>query len=155
MLAEARRNGGNAEKYLTLGWSGPEEGFRWTDGHTSVFECYLPKPKTDLVLKMTIIPFLGNNQIECQRVSILMNDHKLKDVLRVSDTENLTIEIPHNYFEEEIQRITFELPDAISPKDLGVSADARTLGIAVRMLSMNYRSDGAHPAIATFAHGLS
>lgn len=148
-------SGGNAEKYLTLGWSGPEEEFRWTDGQTAVFECYLPKPKRDFVLKMTIIPFLGNNHIECQRVSILMNDHKLKDVLRVSDTENLTIEIPHNCFEEEIQRITFELPDAISPKDLGISADARTLGIAVRTLSMNYRADGAHPAIAAFAHGLS
>lgn len=59
--------GGNAEKYLRAGWSDPEEGFRWTDGHTAVFECYLSKPKTDLILKMTITPFLGNGQMKCQR----------------------------------------------------------------------------------------
>jgi len=138
--------GGNEEKYLTQGWSYPEEGFRWTNGRTAVFECYLPRPKTDLILKMTITPFLGNDHRKCQRISILMNDHKLEDVLHVSHTLNLDIKIPYDYFEEEVQRITFDIPDAISPNDLGISADGRTLGIAVRMLSMNYRSYGVHPA---------
>lgn len=74
-----------------------------------------------------------------------MNDHNLKDVFHISDTQNLTIDIPHSYFEEEIQRITFDLPDAISPRDLGVSADGRTLGIAVRMLSIDYPLEKAWP----------
>jgi hypothetical protein len=128
--------GGNAEQCLTQGWSGPENGFRWTDGHTAVFTCTLPKPKNDLLLNVTFAPFLGAD-IKSQRLSIFMNGYKLQDVRLTNGWQNITMVIPHNYFEEEIQRITFDLPDAISPNDLGISTDGRKLGIAVRTLSLN------------------
>jgi hypothetical protein len=128
--------GGNAEQYLTSGWSGPEEGFRWTDGHTAVFTCSLPKPETDLILNVTFTPFLGAG-MRSQNLSIWMNEHKLQDVLLTSDMQKLTIAIPRNYSEKEIQRIKFDLPNAISPSELGISADGRTLGIGVSTLSMN------------------
>lgn len=138
--------GGDADKHLGQGWSAPEDGFRWTDGHAATFECCLPKPKADFTLKMTFSPFLGNGQIEHQRVSVLMNGHKLNDVLHINCTQNLALEIPYDYFEEKFQRITFDLPDAISPQGLGISADGRTLGIAVSMLSMDYSADGSRSA---------
>ena len=131
---------GNAEQYLeqfpTRGWSGPENGFRWTDGHTAAFVCSLPKPETDLMLNLSFRPFLAG-QLKSQRLSLSVNGHNLQDFLLTSNMPNLIIDIPRNYFNEEVQRITFDIPDAISPKDLGVSCDHKTLGIAVRTLSIN------------------
>lgn len=134
--------GGNAEQYLgkdiTQGWSGPEEGHRWTDGQTAVFLFSLPRPENDLILNVTVTPFLAG-RLKRQNLSIWINGVKLQDVLLTSgNMQNLTIKIPRNYFEEGVQRITFKLPDAISPKYLGISTDDdRRLGIAFHTLTMN------------------
>ncbi len=130
---------GNADQYLeqnlTHGWSVPENGFRWTDEHTATFICSLPKPETNLTLNLSFSPFLAG-QMKSQRLFFSVNGHNLQNFLLKNDMLNLTIDVPRNYFNEEVQRITFGLPDAISPKDLGVSDDTRTLGIAVRTLSI-------------------
>lgn len=129
-------NGGNAGQYLEVGWSNAENKFRWTDGHVAVFACTMPKPETDIILNMTFAPFLQAD-MKCQNMSIWMNKHKLQDFSLTSNTNQLFIVIPRDCFEENIQKITFELPDAASPSNLGISNDRRTLGIAVRTLSMS------------------
>ncbi|MDD4651756.1 MAG: sulfatase-like hydrolase/transferase [Methanothrix sp.] len=128
-------NGGE-DQYLGYGWSGPENGFRWTDGQTAVFECSLPKPGVDLMLNMSFAPFLAG-QTNSQRLSIWINDYKLRDLSLTCDMPILLIKIPRDCFNEKIQKIKFDLPDAISPGILGVSADSRKLGIAVRTLSID------------------
>lgn len=134
--------GGNAEQYLgkdiTQGWSNPEEGHRWTDGHTAIFLFSLPRPENDLMLNVTVTPFLAG-RLKSQGLSIWMNGVKLQDVLLTSgNMQNLTIKIPRNYFEAEVQRINFKLPDATSPKDLGISTDDdRKLGVAFHTLIIN------------------
>jgi len=128
--------GGNAAQYLTWGWSLPEKGFRWTDGHTSIFTCSLSKPKTDLLLNVTFTPYLEAG-MKSQNLSIWVNKNRLQDLCLTSDMQELNVVIPRNYFQEEIQKITFDLPDAISPSELSNSADSRTLGICVRTLSIN------------------
>lgn len=128
--------GGNEEKYLEDGWSGPENGFRWTNGQTAIFACSLPKTGMDLMLNMSFIPFLAG-QLNSQRLSIWINDRKLKDLSLACDMSNLLVDIPRNCSDGKVLRIRFDLPDAISPSKLGVSADNRKLGIAVRTLSMD------------------
>ncbi len=142
--------GGNAEQYIEQfpmrGWSEPENGFRWTDGQTANFVFSLQKPENDLVLNLSLCPFLAG-QLKSQRLSVSMNGHRLQDFLLKRDMPNLIIDIPRSYSNEEIQRITFDLPDAVSPEDLGVSVDPRKLGISVRTLSINYRQDKPHEDI--------
>lgn len=52
-------------------------------------------------------------------------------------TETKQITIPIEYIEEGKLTLKFELPDAISPKEIGMSEDARTLGLAMRSLKIS------------------
>lgn len=136
--------GGNSETFLppgaAQGWSGPERGFRWTDGNAAFFRFCLLEIKTNLTLNMAFKPFLAGS-LKSQRLSIWVNEHRLKDFHLTGGNQNIVIEIPRDYFEGEVQEIIFDLPDATSPMKLKVSDDSRILGLAVRSLSLSPSDD--------------
>ena len=74
-----------------------------------------------------------------QRVEVTASGISLASLSFSADCAPVRVAIP-----PEIQlpgralRISLRLPDAVSPKRLGLSADGRSLGIFVRWMELNY-----------------
>ncbi len=123
-------------QYLAAGWwSGPEGEFTRTDGHIAVLAIQPDNTDSDLILKITASPYLGGGALDQQRVTIYVNEHQIGEWLfDQPGAQEKTITIPHDVLEEKVQYITFGLPDAVSPKDLGHSEDERELALAVHSM---------------------
>jgi len=121
--------------YQVTGWSGPGNGFTWTDGHNAVLAIQPENAGSDLIFKITASPYFGGGALDRQRVTVYVNEHCIGEwVVDQPGIQEKTIVIPYNALEGKIQYIAFELPDAASPKDLGLSEDERELALAVHSI---------------------
>jgi hypothetical protein len=128
---------GTAQSYQLSGWSGPEQGFTWTNAHHTVLAIRMEKPDSGLIMKISASPYLGNGSAAQQQVTVLVNGHRVGDwVFNKPGFQEKTIAIPPSVLADEIQYISFELPGAISPKKLGRSEDGRDLALAFRSLEI-------------------
>lgn len=124
---------GTGEKYQLDGWSHPEKGHTWTDGHRSVLGIKTLKPDSDLNLTVTASPFTSQ-----QLVNVTVNDHLVGEwIFDKPKGQEISIKIPQEILNEGMQYIIFDLPDAKSPLSLGLSKDGRTLGLAIRSIRIN------------------
>ncbi len=115
---------------ILIGFSGAEMEGRWTEGSNAKFTCTV-KDKTPRKLKINLTPFLyGAHNI--QRLSITikstLNDYVFS---KTSGTQSIEIALP-SYKDGEKMTIDFHIPDAISPKQVGVSKDRRLLGVRIK-----------------------
>ena len=77
------------------------------------------------------------NTLDHQRLNIRVNDHLVANfTISEPGSQNIVVLVDHSLMDGDIQTLTFELPDARSPYDKGISGDTRTLGIAVQTLSL-------------------
>lgn len=112
----------NAENYVNIGLSKNENGFSWTDSNYFKMSFHLKNfTKKYATSKINLLGIFNNKQ----KIAIYINQ---KEVFNESIHENnisFTFEIPENGI------IDFEmyLPDAISPKQLGMSNDIRLLAL--------------------------
>lgn len=122
----------SAKQYYESGFSSTEDEFTWTDAKVvEMIFIFDKKPVDDLILEYTYTPFN-----EKQHVILYANNNKLADYDSVT-TETKQITIPIEYIEEGKLTLKFELPDAISPKEIGMNEDTRTLGLAMRSLKIS------------------
>ena len=129
--------GQDAEQYLGSGWSYPEKGWIWTDAASSSIILPVNPPQSDLLLTLQFSPFLVKNTLDYQRLNIRVNDHLVANfTISEPGSQNIVVLVDHSFMNGDIQTLTFELPDAKSPYDKGISGDTRTLGIAVQTLSL-------------------
>lgn len=88
-----------------------------------------------LVLKVS--PYLVPGKLPVQRVEVWSNGKKIGDyVLQPTDNE---IAVPLNGLNLAADApliLALHLPDARSPRDLGVSADGRLLGVKLESVQM-------------------
>lgn len=118
-----------AEGYCSSGFSPAEEDFTWTNSKTANMSfLILDEKSSDFVLEYTCIPFNGK-----QHIILYANDQKIADYNETGE-ETAKITIPAEYIQEGELNLRFELPDAKSPKELGMGEDARTLGLAMGKL---------------------
>jgi hypothetical protein len=121
--------GGNAAPYKVSGWSKTEEKFTWSEGTSARLQVRLPAADGPVVLKARLAALVKAPELPAQPVEVYVNDKKVADWM-VSETAEFTASIP-----AEITKpggavtIEFKTPKATSPKDLGISADPRVLGI--------------------------
>jgi hypothetical protein len=116
--------------YLWYGWSSAETALRWTEAKEAGL-VFRADSIQDVVLTAKLHAFVISKRHPEQRLSIAFNG---KPVARLSFDDELTHEIsvvlPSNIMRQE-NLLELFLPDAVSPKSLGVGEDARSLGIAV------------------------
>ena len=122
-----------AEKYLASGWSGPENGFRWTDGSKATIVFGVDQPR-DLTMEISLTPFLVTGKHNQQRMDIVLNDKPIKTLaFDAAQTGVYQIRLPRELISER-NVLEFRLPDAASPFDFQLSADERRLGVAVQWI---------------------
>lgn len=101
------------------------------------FQLTLPvKPtQSNLALSTTFSPLIVPGRLNNQVVDVYINNQKIGQwIATKEDTYKLTI--PEKFNLSATLDITFIIPKAISPLELGVSNDARALGIAMKNLSL-------------------
>jgi len=127
------------DKYLWYGWSGRELFSHWTNSGKaallfSVAEELRKQPRVNL--KIYGGPFIAQGKVEAQRVTIELNEQAIAHwTLTDPEPREHTIEIPNGLLREK-NALVFHLPDAASPRTLGVSQDWRLLGFNVQWLEI-------------------
>lgn len=127
--------GDESGRYLGSGWSGPEGGWRWTDGrHASV---RFAGPALDvgaMALELEARPYLGGGRLAAQRVLVSLNRRQIQvwDLTR-REKVALRLDVPPGLLRPQ-NTLRFDLPDAAAPDSLEKTGDHRQLGIAVTRL---------------------
>ena len=81
--------------------------------------------------------FWVKDTLDYQRLNILVNGHLIMNyTISHPESQEIVAEIDRTVFDEDIQMLTFELPDASSPYETERSNDIRTLGIAVQTVTL-------------------
>ena len=131
-------NGQQSQDFTSLGWSAPEDRFVWSDGERATIAFSTNRSNSTLIkLEISSFPFIVKHKHEVQRVTVYLNRHKLGDYSFLQDqSQNLDFLIPASYLNEQVQYITFDFPDAISPSKLGISDDSRNLAIGLSSFNL-------------------
>jgi hypothetical protein len=121
--------GGNLPLSAATGFSGPEQGGRWSDGARASFICWLAPLEADHFASFQIETggFVINKRR--QRMLVSTNDGVATEISYDSDWEKKTIRLNVPPMPSGELRLGFEFPDAISPRKLVASNDPRQLAV--------------------------
>jgi hypothetical protein len=124
---------GNSMPYQGKGWSVPENGFTWALGSKASLDLEINKPKSkSVLLTVTFWPFLVRGKIDKQTMKVIINGEKIAEwIIIQSGVQEQAIIIPDRFLTQPSRvSISFELPDAKSPAEVGYNEDRRILSIA-------------------------
>lgn len=122
----------SADKYCGYGFSYMGTDGTWTDQKTAEMKFLLTDHTgNDLELKMNYVTFNGP-----QNVTVYANGEKIESYI-ADGMETKSITIPASCIKDDALQLTFELPGAVSPKELGQSEDARTLALYFESMSIS------------------
>jgi hypothetical protein len=118
--------------YLLSGWGKPEESQVVSEGKTATLAFSTNTSDSDLMMKFSLYPAIFEHKHEIQRVIVYANHHEIGNFTYTHYQlfENNVV-IPNEFLNDKIIYITFYLPDAISPEDLGLNNDHRNMAIAL------------------------
>lgn len=120
-----------ANDFCLLGFSNNEENHTWTDRNIAKMKFLFHDDFENLLLKLNYSTYLSP-----ERVLIYANDNLIEDYL-ANGAEEKEFIIPSEYIKEDELIITFEFPDAASPKSRGENSDSRLLGLAFKTLTIS------------------
>lgn len=122
-----------AMRHKQCGWIAPFAEGSWTQGDQARLRFSFVPPAEGVTLAMDARAFIAASHPQ-QRVLVQVNGKPLDDLLFTPQTQGLTvIAVPADIVALDPNGLTLRLdfPDRISPRDLGMSADSRELGILV------------------------
>jgi hypothetical protein len=129
---------GNGGSFLRKGWAAPMDSYSWSCDRISTIEIPLKSPSKNLSLSVSLIPNVYPQVLPRQRIGVVANGKKVAEWIADSKvTMRFSALIPHALAKSEPLTITFELPDAASPRQLGFGADVRKLAIAIFTLKLD------------------
>lgn len=127
-IAYSFNRGGSGVAFLGNGWSQPEEWGTWSASNEANI-VVLPKNHPTR-MKLTLSAFIYP-PIASQRAQVSINGDVVADLVLTSPVPGtIEISLPPNR-EERVLNLDFRLPDARSPKEIGMSADERRLSIGL------------------------
>jgi hypothetical protein len=118
-----------AAEYLRSGWGGYERKYRSSNEHAAEIGFSLSRIEP---LRLTI----KANTFQRERVRILLNGTPLEDLTH--DGSRFVVygvSLPASLLAES-NIVRFELPDAHSPKSVGINDDTRVLGLTIEWLTI-------------------
>lgn len=123
-----------ASQYCVNGFSENEGTHTWISGKSATMMFTLDEDFNDLEVSIDCATING-----IQNVTIYANENFIGDYEFNGDKINSII-IPNEYINGGTLILRFELPDAISPKELGASEDSRQLSLAMKTMSISGRT---------------
>lgn len=131
---------GNAIAYKEKGWSDPEESGTWTINTSASLIIPIKATKGNLKVKMLFSPFLAPGKITKQLVTLCANDQEVAQWTTTKPgNQELSFTIPSKLFVgADFIDLKLTIPDAASPKALGISSDERLLGLMVKRIEFEF-----------------
>jgi hypothetical protein len=122
---------GSVPEDVLRGFSVPEPHGRWTDGNEATFVCTLPagSDKPPSTVRITAWAYVYSGHL--QEVTVSINGRRATEVHFGPGSDRKVIELPLPNSPGNKLNIEFSLPDAVSPRDLGMSSDSRKIAISV------------------------
>lgn len=126
--------GGDGGPFLSSGWSSPEPGHTWSDKTSALLNLQVVATDSPLTLRMQLSGLTKAPELPAQPVEVLVNDAKIADWDVASETEYVA-QVPA----EAVRgggalKIELKIPQATTPKQLGLGNDERVLGVALHTL---------------------
>ena len=119
-------------KSLLFGFGKPGIDFTWTSETRAVFGCLVGEvPENDIKCTVDLITIYGEKQM----VTVYSNDQIVYSMELVKGDKEISFIIPKDMLETGFLWLEFELPDAVSPKAIGVGEDLRELALAIKQIS--------------------
>jgi hypothetical protein len=124
------------KKYLLSGWSGQEDWGTWSDGNKAELRLYLSEGVSRLEFLFSALVTPSHPE---QKVIVKVNGNYLKTEVFNQPSDNiLLLDIPDDIKEGGgVIEMEFELPNAATPKSLGINNDNRLL--AIGLISMEVK----------------
>lgn len=131
--------GGNGKLYQAEGWGDAEHQFTWIDGKRARIILPISNPQSAVSLWMRLGAYVVPSIVDRQKVRVLVNDQFLEEwVIRSSDFHERILFIPKEMLgSSKSLVITLEVPEAVSPLNIGTAADPRELGIAAEWMKLS------------------
>lgn len=124
-------SGGDVSSCSLKGFSAAETLFRWTEQKQASIECRTPEVDGRPANSVTISAGAFLNRVPFQRAILTLNGGPATELRFDESTPARSITLALPATGASTTRIDISLPDAISPKDVGVSADPRQLGLSI------------------------
>lgn len=127
----------DAHRYFVVGVSQTETDFTWTNGNEARLWLGIDENiDRDLVLQLDVNRVFNAPQ----RMKVMCGDIVLFDGT-AKGKETVAIPIPTECVRDQLLELSFQFPDAISPKSLGDSEDTRNLAIGITSFSIQYTNE--------------
>ena len=122
--------GGDSERFRRQGWSVTEKPFTWALGPRAVLEFKLPPGHRPLGVRMRLAGMHNPPELPFQPVEVRVNGTTVAH-WQVSRRADFTAVVPLHVVQQKPHlMIELVLPQATSPKALGLNADSRVLGVS-------------------------
>lgn len=110
----------------------------WTSGKVVILQFGSRHASDPVHLDLDVVPFLGDSKLQKQHLELYVNGSGVT-AMDIATELKLAIEVsPTIWNSSKVTTIIAVLPDAVSPAELGISADNRQLGLGLRSLSIDY-----------------
>ena len=126
--------------YLVYGWSSPEDWGIWSGGLSAGIVLPIPPEQADSILiEANVFVNASYDAIANQRLTVSVNAVPVTELVLTEPAVTFEIKIPESV-KEELKggniELSFSFPDAISPKDVGLSVDTRKLALGLVALTV-------------------
>ena len=123
--------GGNFSAFSSHGWSAPEPHGVWSNGSEAFIRLTGLCRASSYRMEIVADPYLAGAAIPGQSVTILSGGWELFHDFR-SGPGRLTFAVPGAVIAADGElSLDFRFPDAVSPREMGISQDGRKLGFAL------------------------
>jgi hypothetical protein len=127
---------GDSLPMLGCGWGSPEAWGTWTLGPRADMHLSIQPPSSDVTLRAVVQPFVG--QRKEQEVKVSADGIPVAVwTIPAGEPRELTARIPQPVTSDGDVRVTFDIVYPSSPRDSGLSTDARKLGMWVSWISIS------------------
>ncbi len=133
----------NGENYLKTGWSKAEEDGRWSEGITAHLAIALDSTD-DIQMTIDAEAFTYPNKVREQTITLTVNGTLVKTWTRQNEQHTIqeTITLPKNTLTAANDDFLFTISQPSSPLTLGISDDARNLGLKLKSIKFEKTKTG-------------
>jgi hypothetical protein len=137
-LGETIRFGsrGNAAEYESYGWGEAGHEFTWTTGKRATMAIPLPgKNPGPLILEAALSPFVVAGELDRQLIDVYANNEEVGEWIAAENGRYKAV-IPAQLTAKGLVELRFDLPDATSPAQLGVSDNRAVRGFEMQSVAL-------------------
>lgn len=128
-------SGGNLHEFSPVGFSPiPDQVSTWSEAPVAHLTFRLPPLRHDVRVAIQVFPFLVDQRIARQDCWIYFNG-LFVHYQYVTAPADIVFMIPRELLVPRANRLSFALPNAAAPSDLGLGNDVRKLGLSFVTLS--------------------